>query len=119
MTKTIDPHGEALDLLHDERDALEDALKTIKPRIRKLNQLRQSTDPKDVIGSAAATWLFGGNMSELTKDSNELRRRLKNVEATRKLLKEDRAMQQQDAWDDEQYRIAAATREPYLPCGCW
>lgn len=116
--KKIDPHGEALDLLLEERDMLEDALRDVKPKIRKLNQLRQSGD---VIGLGAAIWLFGGNMSSLTLESNDLRRRLKNVEETRKFLKEDRALQQQDAWDDEQYRLHAASEkhEPYLPCGCW
>jgi prefoldin subunit 5 len=113
--KPIDAHGEAMDLLHDERDELELALRDIKPKIRKLNQLRQSND---ALGLAAATWLFGGNMSELTKDSNELRRRLNNVEETRKLLKADRAQQQQDAWDEEQY-ILEVTSKTYLPCGCW
>lgn len=116
--KTIDPHGEALDILHEERDALESALKAIKPRIRRLNSLYQSND---ILGLAAGVWLFGGNISELTKDSNDLRRRLKNVEETRRLLKADRADQQQDAWDDEQYRIEAAQDDTktFLPCGCW
>jgi hypothetical protein len=112
--KPIDAHGEALDLLLEERHLLEDALTDIKSQIRKLNQLRQSGD---ALGLVAATWLFGGNMSELTKDSNELRRRLNNVEETRKLLKADRAQQQQDAWDEEQYRIEAS--KPSLSCGCW
>ena len=117
--KKIDPHGAALDMLHDERDALELALVKIKPRIRKLNQLRQSGD---ALGFATASWLFGGNMSELTKDKNELCRRLNSVEATRKLLKEDRADQQEDAWYEEQARIAAEKNmpnKPVLPCGCW
>lgn len=118
MMKMIDAHGEALDLLHDERDLLEAGLKVLKPRIRKLNQLYQSND---ILGIASATWLFGGNMSELTKDSNDLRRRLKNVEETRRLLKADRADQQQDAWDEEQYRIEASQTDTktFLPCGCW
>jgi hypothetical protein len=114
--KKIDPHGEALDLLHDERDLLEAGLTVLKPRIRKLNQLRQADN---VAALEVSEHLFGGTMGELTKLSNDLRRRLNNVEATRKLLKEDRADQQQDAWDEEQYRLAAADAVPYLPCGCW
>jgi len=118
--KKIDPHGEAMDLLHDERDLLEAALRTIKPRIRRLNQLRQAGD---TIGLVTATWLFGGNMSELTKDSNDLRRRLNSIEETRKLLKADRAVQLEDAWENEQYRLEGekllGDKEPFLPCGCW
>lgn len=116
MTKTIDPHGEALDLLHDERDLLEAGLKVLKPRIRKLNQLRQEGN---VEALQVSEYLFGGTMSGLTKLSNDLKRRLNNVEATRKLLKADRAEQQQDAWDEEQHRIEAAERKPFLACGCW
>lgn len=118
MTKTIDPHGEALDLLHDERDLLEAALVAIKPRIRKLNQLRQSGD---TLALVAATWLFGGNMSELTKDKNDLCRRLNSIEETRRLLKEDRANQQEDAWEDEQHRLEMEKNklQTFMPCGCW
>jgi len=116
--KKIDPHGEALDMLHEERDLLESALRDVKPKIRKLNQLRQANN---VAALEVTEHLFGGNMSGLTKFSNDLRRRLNSVEATRKLLKEDRADQQQDAWDEEQYRIRAATEShgPYRPCDCW
>jgi prefoldin subunit 5 len=118
MTKTIDTHGAALDALLDQRNALEYALQTIKPQIRKLNQLRQKGD---VLGLAAATFLFGGNMSELTKDSNELRRRLNSVEETRKLLKRDRALQHETVWEDEQHRLEMEKIKSnlVLPCGCW
>jgi DNA repair exonuclease SbcCD ATPase subunit len=120
MTK-IDPHGAALNLLHEERDALEYSLKTLKPQIRKLNQLRQANN---VEAREVAEFLFGGTMGELTKDSNELRRRLNGIEATRKLLKYDRALQQESAWEDEQHELemAKAKAVPYVPvleCGCW
>lgn len=118
MTKTIDPHGEALDLLDEERYLLEDALTNIKPRIRQLNRFRTAGD----FGNYEIySTVYGGNISVLTKFQNNLRERLHSVDATRKLLKEDRADQLQDAWDEAQYILAATENEskPFLPCGCW
>lgn len=118
--KTIDPHGEALDLLDEERDLLEDALSDIKPRIQHLNRLRTAGSFGLYDMYAAA---YRGDISSMTKFQNELRRRLHNVEATRSLLKMDRAEQQQDAWDEAQYILDSARAEangkPFLPCGCW
>jgi hypothetical protein len=118
--KKIDPHGTALDLLHDERDYLESGLRVLKPQIKRLNQIRQTGSTEYL---ETAEFLFGGTMGELTKLSNELRRRLNSVEETRKLLKHDRALKQEGAWEDEQYRLEGekllADKEPYLECGCW
>lgn len=118
MTK-IDPHGEALDLLHDERDALESALRDVKPKINALQACYQSGDK---IGHDLRVVLWNGNISRLTKHRNDLQRRLKNVEETRKLLKEDRAMQLQDEWDHEQW-VKEVTegkiKKPVMQCGCW
>lgn len=115
---TIDPHGEALDLLDEERDLLEDALTDIKPRIQQLNRLRTAGSFGLYDMYAAA---YNGDISTLSKLQNELRHRLHSVEATRKLLKIDRAEQQQDAWDEAQYIPAVTENEskPFLPCGCW
>lgn len=118
MMKMIDAHGEALDLLDEERDLLEESLRDIKPKINRLMRFQTAGEMFDYNLRVA---LWGGDISKLTKFRNDLRRRLKNVEETRRLLKADRADQQQDAWDDEQYRIEAsqADTKTFLPCGCW
>jgi hypothetical protein len=100
--KTIDPHGTALDLLHDERDVLEEALRDVTPKI---NNLMRMYTAKNMTAYVLACALWGGDISKLAKLRNELRRRLNSVEETRKLLKEDRANQLEDAWENEQYRL--------------
>lgn len=116
--KPIDAHGEALDLLREERDQLEDALSYIKPRINNLMRYFQAGDMESY---KLASSFWGGDISKLTKHRNDLQRRFNNVEETRRLLKRDRAHQQETAWEDEQHRlemekIAAKT---FLQCGCW
>lgn len=118
MTKKLDPHGKALDLLLEERDDLEDALRDVKPKINELQRLYQTGD---MPGHNLRVALWGGNISQLTKIRNDLQQQFSSVEATRRLLKEDRADQLQDAWDHEQWvkAVTEAEPKPFLPCGCW
>lgn len=118
MTKTIDgPHAEALNMLDDRRVEVEVTLTDIKAAIRTA-QYYLSKTPKSY---TYAVELLTGDISHLAKVQNGLRVQLQSVEDSRKALKADRTRQQQEAWEDEQYRLEceAASQMTYMPCGCW
>lgn len=82
MRKT---HEIALDLLKDEKRMIVDTLIYTKDRLNYLCKLRTTDD----VMYANYIRYYNGNISKLTRDRNELRRRLHEVEDTVRLLKAD------------------------------
>lgn len=80
-------HARALEILRGEREALMEELRSIKGQINHMQQLRMG-EPDDFV---YFTWeaLYGGGVSKLTKHQNQLKKSLKSLEESIKLLKED------------------------------
>jgi uncharacterized coiled-coil DUF342 family protein len=80
-------HARALEILRGERESLVEELKELKSQINHMQQLRMG-EPDDFV---YFTWeaLYGGSVSKLTKHRNQLKKALKSLEVSIKLLKED------------------------------
>jgi predicted nucleic acid-binding Zn-ribbon protein len=87
-------HQIALDLLKEEQEMIIDGINHTKPRIKYLQKL-QSADDR-LLDSYVR--YYGGNVSKLMKHMNDLRKRLHEIEDTKRVLKADGQARSDREW---------------------